>query len=68
MSELKDSGDLEQDADQLYLLYRDEYYYPDTQDKGVMEIHIGKNRNGATGMCRVNFNPIIGEFVNAKKL
>ncbi|MGB3206868.1 MAG: replicative DNA helicase [Crinalium sp.] len=64
MSDIKDSGDIEQDADQLLLLYRDEYYYPDTQDTGVMEINIGKNRSGAIGICKVQFNPMIGKFYN----
>ena len=60
MSDIKDSGDIEQDADQVLLLYRDEYYYPDTEDKGMMEIHIGKNRHGATGLCKVKFDPSLG--------
>jgi replicative DNA helicase len=60
MSDIKDSGDIEQDADLILLLYRDEYYHPDPQDKGIMEINIGKNRNGATGVTKVQFNPMIG--------
>lgn len=62
MSDLKDSGDIEQDSDQLWLLYRDEYYNPKTQDKGIMEINVGKSRDGATGMCKVKFNPTVGQF------
>ena len=45
------------------LLYRDEYYNPETKDKGIMEIQVGKNRNGAIGMCKVKFEPGIGKFV-----
>ncbi|BDA70051.1 replicative DNA helicase [Calothrix sp. PCC 7716] len=62
MADIKDSGDIEQDMDIGLLLYRDEYYNPDTQDKGVMEINVAKNRNGATGTCKVSLDPIIGTF------
>ena len=64
MSDIKDSGDIEQDMDLGLLLYRDEYYKPDTKDRGVMEISVAKNRNGATGICKVLFEPIIGNFQN----
>ena len=62
MSDIKDSGDIEQDMDLGLLLYRDEYYKPETEDKGIMEINVAKNRNGQTGMCQVKFNPIVGSF------
>ncbi|BAZ18066.1 replicative DNA helicase [Calothrix sp. NIES-4071] len=62
IADIKDSGDIEQDMDIGLLLYRDEYYNPDTQDKGVMEINVAKNRNGATGMCKVLFETDIGNF------
>jgi replicative DNA helicase len=62
MSDIKDSGDIEQDMDLGLLLYRDEYYNLDTGDKGIMEIIVGKNRNGATGMCRIKFDPTVGSF------
>ncbi len=62
ISELKDSGDLEQDADVALLLYRDEYYNSNSKDKGIMEINVGKSRDGATGICQVNFNPMVGTF------
>ncbi|MGK7951828.1 MAG: replicative DNA helicase [Xenococcaceae cyanobacterium] len=68
MALIKDSGDLEQDSDLLLILYRDEYYQSNTDDKGVMEIIVGKNRNGATGTCRVQFDPCIGLFRNVEKL
>ena len=44
------------------LLYRDEYYNSGTEDKGIMEIIVGKNRNGGIGMCKVMFEPSIGKF------
>lgn len=62
MGDIKDSGDIEQDMDLGLLLYRDEYYNSDTLDIGVMEIIVGKNRNGSTGTCKVNFDPSVGKF------
>ncbi len=56
------TGDLEQDSDLLLMLYRDEYYKSDTEDNGIMEIIVGKNRNGGTGMCKVIFDLTIGKF------
>ena len=64
MADIKDSGDIEQDMDLGLLLYRDEYYKSDTDDKGIMEIIVGKNRNGGTGTCKVKFNPCVGLFRN----
>jgi replicative DNA helicase len=64
MSDIKDSGDIEQDMDLGLLLYRDGYYNSDSSDSGVMEIIVAKNRNGSTGTCRVSFNPICGEFAD----
>lgn len=64
MADIKDSGDIEQDMDLGLLLYRDEYYNSDSSDKGIMEIIVGKNRNGGTGTCKVVFNPSIGKFCN----
>ena len=49
MSDLKDSGSIEQDADTVALLYRDEYYNKDSQNKGVVEVIFGKLRDGETG-------------------
>ena len=62
MSDIKDSGDIEQDMDLGLLLYRDEYYKSDTADKGNMEIIVGKNRNGGTGTCKVMYDLSIGKF------
>ncbi len=53
MGDIKDSGDIEQEADNIIILYRDEVYNQDSMDGGVMEIALEKNRHGPTGMVKV---------------
>lgn len=64
IADIKDSGDIEQDMDIGLLIYRDEYYNPDSETKGKMEISVAKNRNGPTGVCEVWFSPETGSFRN----
>jgi replicative DNA helicase len=53
LSDLRDSGAIEQDADMVMFLYRDEYYNPESDDKGIAEVIVGKHRNGPTGKIQL---------------
>ncbi|MBB6714810.1 replicative DNA helicase [Clostridium gasigenes] len=64
LSDLRDSGAIEQDADIIALLYRDEYYKRDSTEKGICEVIIGKNRNGKTGVFKLNWIPEIQRFID----
>lgn len=64
MSDLRESGAIEQDSDLVLLLYRDEYYHPDTPDRGVCELIIAKHRNGPVGTVKLLFEPQYTKFRN----
>ena len=64
MSDLRESGSIEQDADVIMMLYREEYYDPDTPDRGLAEIIITKHRNGPTGTVKLLFEPQYTRFRN----
>jgi len=67
LSDLRESGSIEQDADLVINLYRDEYYNPDTPDKGIAEILIAKHRNGPTGTIKLLFDARLTKFENMMK-
>jgi replicative DNA helicase len=57
LSDLRESGQIEQDADVIAFVYRDEYYHPDTALRGIAEVLVRKNRDGATGTAHLRFIP-----------
>lgn len=65
MSDLKDSGTIEQEADVIATLYRDEVYDPDSLEKGILEIGIKKNRHGVTGAIRAAW---LAEYMRVEEL
>ncbi len=65
MADLKESGAIEQEADMVITLYRDEVYNPDSTDKGTAELSICKNRHGRTGTC---YTAWIGKFLQFANL
>lgn len=64
LSDLRESGAIEQDADEVLFIYRDDYYNPDTEEKNVAEIIVAKNRHGETGTVKVQWLPQFTTFAD----
>lgn len=67
LSDLRESGAIEQDADVVMFIYRDDYYNPDTEKKGIAEINIAKQRNGPIGTIDLVWLPEFTKFANLQK-
>ena len=67
LSDLRESGAIEQDADVVMFIYRDDYYNPDTEKKGIAEINIAKQRNGPLGTIDLVWLPEFTKFANLQK-
>jgi replicative DNA helicase len=67
MSDLRESGAIEQDADTIWFVYRDEVYNKETAEQGIAEIIVGKNRAGSTGDVRVRFQASYTRFENLEE-
>ena len=68
LADLRESGNLEADADQVWMIHRDEIYNPNSEMKGVAEIIVDKNRNGPMGTVHVGYDPVRQSFYNIVKV
>ncbi|UCD18992.1 MAG: DnaB-like helicase C-terminal domain-containing protein, partial [candidate division WOR-3 bacterium] len=64
LADLRESGAIEQDADVVVFIYRDEVYDPQTEKKGIAEINVAKQRNGPTGLIELGFFNEYTQFAN----
>ena len=67
LSDLRESGAIEQDSNQVIFLYRDEYYNPESPERGLIELIVRKNRGGSVGTCKMLFDPRTSLFRNLRK-
>lgn len=63
LSDLRETGQIEQDADIIMLMYREDYYDLETEHKDLTEIHVAKHRNGPVGVVKLRFLKEYGRFV-----
>jgi replicative DNA helicase len=68
LADLRESGSIEQDADVVMFIYRDDVYHSDSADRGQAEIIVAKHRNGPTGVCRLAFLEQFTRFANMAKI
>ncbi len=68
LADLRESGSLEQDADVVMFIYRDEIYNTESQDRGIAEVIISKHRNGPTGVTQLAFLPHHTRFANMARM
>lgn len=66
LSDIRESGAIEQDADMVIFIYRDDYYNPDTNDKNIAEINIAKHRTGEVGTFKLGWQGKYTKFVNVE--
>ena len=64
LSDLRESGSIEQDADIVMMIYRDEYYNPETPDRGITEVIVTKHRNGPTATLEIAFQGHYSRFTD----
>lgn len=67
LSDLRESGAIEQDADVVMFIYRDDYYNKDSKERGIAEINIAKQRSGPTGVVKLAWLPDYTKFANLEK-
>lgn len=67
LSDLRESGSIEQDADIVMFIYREELYDKETDKKGIAEIHIAKHRNGPTAVVPLRFDANTTSFQNLER-
>jgi replicative DNA helicase len=67
LSDLRDSGEIEQDADKILFLYRDDYYDKESENKNIIEVITSKNRNGSVGTVQLAFIKEYNQFVNLER-
>ncbi len=67
LSDIRESGAIEQDADVIMFLYRDDYYNPETEEKNIAEVIIAKQRNGPTGTIKLAWQPKYTKFVSLER-